>query len=61
MLAVIAGPCVISAALGVRQAFGLFIGLFSYDHRLPVTLIALAIVRRCGRARISERLCVGSD
>jgi hypothetical protein len=32
-----------SVALGVRQTFGLFIGPFSYDHGLPVTLVALAI------------------
>ena len=43
MLAMIAGACVMSAALGVRQTFGLFIGPFSYDHGLPVTLIASAI------------------
>jgi predicted MFS family arabinose efflux permease len=39
----IAGAVVMSAALGVRQTFGLFIGPFSYDHGLPVTLVALAI------------------
>ena len=32
-----------SVSLGVRQTFGLFIGPFSYDHGLPVTLIAFAI------------------
>jgi MFS family permease len=34
---------VLSAAMGVRQTFGLFIGPFSFDRGLPVTLIALAI------------------
>jgi predicted MFS family arabinose efflux permease len=43
MLSVIAGALIMSAALGVRQTFGLFINPFSYDHGLPVTLIAFAI------------------
>jgi MFS family permease len=42
-LGLIAGATIMSAALGVRQTFGLFIGPFSYDHGLPVTLIAFAI------------------
>jgi predicted MFS family arabinose efflux permease len=40
---VIAAALVMSAALGVRQTFGLFIGPLSYEHGLPVTLIAFAI------------------
>jgi MFS family permease len=43
MLGIIAGGVIMSAALGVRQTFGLFIAPFSYDHGLPVTLIAFAI------------------
>ncbi|AOJ49371.1 MFS transporter [Burkholderia thailandensis] len=43
MIAVIAGALVMSAAMGVRQTFGLFIGPFSFDHGLPVTTIAFAI------------------
>ncbi len=33
----------ISAAMGVRQTFGLFLGPFAFDRGLPVTLIAFAI------------------
>jgi predicted MFS family arabinose efflux permease len=43
LLGMIAGAVIMTAALGVRQTFGLFIGPFSYDHGLPVTLIAFAI------------------
>jgi len=43
MLGMIAGGLIMTAALGVRQTFGLFIGPFSYDHGLPVTVIAFAI------------------
>ena len=43
VIGMIAGAFIISAALGVRQTFGLFIGPFSYDHGLPVTLVAFAI------------------
>ena len=42
-LGMIAGAAVMTASLGVRQTFGLFIGPFSYDHGTPVTLIAFAI------------------
>ena len=42
-LIVIAGALILSAAMGVRQTFGLFIGPFSFDRGLPVTLIAFAI------------------
>jgi MFS family permease len=42
-LGMIAGGLIMTAALGVRQTFGLFVGPFSYDHGLPVTLIAFAI------------------
>lgn len=41
--AVLAAGLVISAALGTRQSFGLFIGPFAFDHGLPVTLVAFAI------------------
>jgi MFS family permease len=42
-LSLIAGALVMSAAMGTRQTFGLFIGPFSFDHGLPVTEIAFAI------------------
>jgi predicted MFS family arabinose efflux permease len=42
-LVVLAAALVLSAAMGVRQTFGLFIGPFSFDRGLPVTLIAFAI------------------
>lgn len=43
LLGMIAGGLIMSAAMGVRQTFGLFVGPFSFDHGLPVTLIAFAI------------------
>ena len=43
MVIVVAGALVLSAAMGVRQTFGLFIGPFSFDRGLPVTLVAFAI------------------
>ena len=43
MLVVLAGALILSAAMGIRQTFGLFIGPFSFDRGLPVTLIAFAI------------------
>ena len=43
VVGVIAGALIMSAALGVRQTFGLFVGPFSFDHGLPVTQIAFAI------------------
>lgn len=43
MLGMIAGALIMTAALGVRQTFGLFIAPFSHDHGLPLTLIAFAI------------------
>lgn len=42
-LVVMAGALVLSAAMGIRQTFGLFIGPFSFDRGMPVTLIAFAI------------------
>ncbi len=42
-LVVLAAALVLSAAMGIRQTFGLFIGPFSFDRGLPVTLIAFAI------------------
>jgi predicted MFS family arabinose efflux permease len=43
MLGIAAGALVMSAAMGVRQTFGLFVGPLSFEHGLPVTLIAFAI------------------
>ena len=43
LLGILAGAVIISAAMGVRQTFGLFLGPFSFDYGLPVTLIAFAI------------------
>jgi MFS family permease len=40
---IVAGALIMSAALGVRQTFGLFIGPFSTDHGLPVSAIAFAV------------------
>ncbi|WP_094779102.1 MFS transporter [Paraburkholderia ribeironis] len=42
-LIILAGALILSAALGIRQTFGLFIGPFSFDRGLPVTQIAFAI------------------
>jgi predicted MFS family arabinose efflux permease len=42
-LVVISGALIMSAALGIRQTFGLFIGPFSFDRGMPVTLVAFAI------------------
>ncbi|WP_343722819.1 MFS transporter [Herbaspirillum seropedicae] len=42
-LVVLAGAAIMSMALGSRQTFGLFISPLSYDHGLPVTLVAFAI------------------
>jgi MFS family permease len=41
--AVVSGALVLSAAMGVRQTFGLFVGPFAFDGGLPVTVIAFAI------------------
>ncbi|APR39225.1 MFS transporter [Paraburkholderia sp. SOS3] len=43
LLVIAAAALVMSAAMGVRQTFGLFIGPFSFDRGVPVTLIAFAI------------------
>ena len=43
MLVTIAAALIMSAAMGIRQTFGLFIGPFSFDRGVPVTLIAFAI------------------
>ncbi|PXW28476.1 MFS transporter [Paraburkholderia caballeronis] len=43
LLAIAAGAVILSAAMGARQTFGLFIGPFSFDRGMPVTLIAFAI------------------
>jgi predicted MFS family arabinose efflux permease len=42
-LVILVGALILSAAMGIRQTFGLFIGPFSFDRGLPVTLIAFAI------------------
>ena len=43
VIGVLAGGLILSAAMGIRQTFGLFIGPFSFDRGLPVTQIAFAI------------------
>src|SRR5690606_11299020 len=43
LLGILAGALVISAAMGVRQTFGLYLGPFAFERGLPVTLIAFAI------------------
>ena len=43
LLAVISAGLIMSTAMGTRQSFGLFIGPFSFDHGMPVTLVAFAI------------------
>jgi predicted MFS family arabinose efflux permease len=43
ILVVMSGALIMSAAMGIRQTFGLFIGPFSFDRGVPVTLIAFAI------------------
>ena len=40
---VVAAALILSAAMGIRQTFGLFISPFSFDRGLPVTQIAFAI------------------
>ncbi|MBV8654048.1 MAG: MFS transporter, partial [Alphaproteobacteria bacterium] len=42
-LVVLAAALVLSAAMGTRQTFGLFIGPLSYERGLPITVIAFAI------------------
>ncbi|MGK9169571.1 MFS transporter [Inquilinus limosus] len=42
-LVILAGALIMSAAMGSRQTFGLFIGPFSFDRGLPVMLTAFAI------------------
>jgi predicted MFS family arabinose efflux permease len=43
VLTIVPGGLIMSAAMGVRQTFGLFINPFSFDHGVPVTQIAFAI------------------
>ncbi|WP_043747115.1 MFS transporter [Paramagnetospirillum magneticum] len=43
ILAVVSAALIMSAAMGTRQTFGLFLGPFSYDRGVPVTLVAFAI------------------
>jgi MFS family permease len=40
---ILSGALILSAAMGVRQTFGLFVGPFSFDRGMPVTVIAFAI------------------
>jgi MFS family permease len=40
---IVSAALILSAAMGIRQTFGLFIGPFSFDRGMPVTLIAFAI------------------
>ena len=42
-LVLVAGALIMSAAMGTRQTFGLFIEPFSFDRGLPVSVVALAI------------------
>src|SRR5260221_12682657 len=42
-LVLVAGAVVISVALGIRQAFGIFLAPFSADRALPITVFALAV------------------
>lgn len=42
-LVVVSGALILSAALGIRQTFGLFVGPFSVERGVPVTLVAFAI------------------
>ncbi len=43
ILVIPAAALIMSAAMGIRQTFGLFIGPFSFDRGVPVTLVAFAI------------------
>lgn len=43
MLVVVSGALIMSAAMGIRQTFGLFVEPFSVDRGMPVTLVAFAI------------------
>ena len=42
-LLILSAAVILSAAMGIRQTFGLFVEPFSLDRGLPVTLIAFAI------------------
>jgi predicted MFS family arabinose efflux permease len=42
-LVILSGALIMSAAMGVRQTFGLFIDPFSLDRGVPVTVVAFAI------------------
>jgi MFS family permease len=42
-LVVVSAALILSAAMGIRQTFGLMIGPFSFDSGVPVTFVALAI------------------
>lgn len=42
-LVAVSGALILCAVMGIRQTFGLFIGPFSFDRGIPITLIAFAI------------------
>lgn len=43
LFVILAAAVVISAAMGIRQTFGLFLSPFSFDRGVPVTLFAFAV------------------
>lgn len=43
LIGIVAGALVMSAAMGVRQTFGLFMSPLSFEHGFPVALVAFAI------------------
>jgi predicted MFS family arabinose efflux permease len=42
-IVVAAAALILSVAMGIRQTFGLFVGPFSFDRGVPITLVAFAI------------------
>jgi len=42
-LIILAAALIMSSAMGIRQTFGLFLGPFSFDRGVPVTLVAFAV------------------
>ena len=42
-IVIVAGAVILSAAMGIRQTFGLFVGPFSLDRDLSLSVIAIAI------------------
>ena len=43
VIVVVAGALIISAAMGIRQTFGLFLEPFSLERGIPVALFAFAV------------------